>query len=63
MDELYRYIESIVSKKISEPENLDEIIKKGISDNLISSQDANKYAFENPLKHLCLKEEEIGNLA
>ena len=42
---------------------LDEIIKKGISDNLISSQDANKYAFENPLKHLCLKEEEIGNLA
>ena len=31
MDELDRYIESIVSKKISEPENLDEIIKEAIS--------------------------------
>ena len=42
---------------------LDEIIKKTVDGNLISNQEAKKYAFENPLEHLCLKEEEIGNLA
>ena len=42
---------------------LDEIIKKTVDGNLISNQEAKKYAFENPLGHLCLKEEEIGNLA
>ncbi len=42
---------------------LDEIIKKAVKDNIFTLKEAEKYAFENPLKHLCLKEEEIGNLA
>ena len=42
---------------------LDEIIKKASNDNIFTLEEAKKYAFENPLEHLCLKEEEIGNLA
>ena len=42
---------------------LDEIIKKAVKDNMFTLKEAEKYAFENPLEHLCLKEEEIGNLA
>ena len=42
---------------------LDEIIKKAVKDNIFTLKETEKYAFENPLKHLCLKEEEIGNLA
>ena len=42
---------------------LDEIIKKAVKDNMFTLKEAENYAFENPLEHLCLKEEEIGNLA
>ncbi len=42
---------------------LDEIIKNAVKNSIFSPKDIKKYAFENPLKHLCLKDEEIGNLA
>ena len=42
---------------------LDEIVKNAIARKIITQKEAEKYAFKNPLKHLCLKEEDFGNLA
>ena len=52
MDQLDRYIENIVSQKISEPENLDKIIMDAIS----SAKCQKKMLRKLPTKHNLLKE-------
>ena len=52
MDQLDKYIESIVSQKISEPENLDQIIMDAIS----SAKYQKKMLHKLPTKHNLLKE-------
>ena len=42
---------------------LDEITQLAINTGLISTSSAKKFVFDNPIAHLCLKGEEIGNLA
>ena len=52
MDQLDKYIESIVSQKISEPENLDQIIMDAIS----SAKCQKKMLRKLTKKHNLLKE-------